>query len=260
MTDGASAGGFNPDYFERLAEVEDRHFWFTSRNALLERVLAPLAAALPPGTRVLEVGTGNGNTLRAVERACHGTTVVGMDPFVEGLALARRRTSALLVCGSIERLPFRGAFGLVAAFDVLEHVPDDLGALRAVRDQLSPRAHLILTVPAFAHLWSPFDEAAHHCRRYERAQLRRVLEAAGFQIERLTFFMTTLYPALRLSRLVGRNRERNRHAATHERELKIVPGLNALFTALLSVEARAVAAGVQLPFGTSLLAIARRPD
>jgi SAM-dependent methyltransferase len=244
-------GGFDPDYFTQLARAEDHHFWFTSRNDLLARILAPIAAALPPHARVLEIGTGTGNTLRVLERAGGGARVVGVDAFVEGLRLARTRSNAALVCGSVDRLPLRGPFHLAAAFDVIEHVADEHGALCATRSVLAPGARLVVTVPAFQHLWSAFDEAAHHCRRYERPQLQAALERAGFRVDRLTFFMAALYPLVRARRWFGGSGER-----AIARELRVVPGLNAALRAILGVEARAVAAGAQPPFGTSLLAIA----
>lgn len=249
----AGGGGFDPQHFTELAGVEDRHFWFTSRNDLLARILAPIAAGLPPRARVLEVGTGTGNTLRVLDRAASGATVVGVDSFVEGLLIARTRSRASLVCGSVDRLPLRGPFHLAGAFDVIEHVSDDHGALRAIRSVLAPGARLVVTVPAFQHLWSAFDEAAHHCRRYERPQLQAALGRAAFRVDRVTFFMAALYPLLRASRWYEGRRGRTTPLA---RELRVVPGINAVVRTILGLEARAVAAGTQLPFGTSLLAIA----
>lgn len=91
--------GYNPAHFKALFEVEDRHFWFRARNRALSAVISGLAAAFPRRCRILEVGCGDGNTLRMLEESCPGAAVVGMDLFAEGLEYARQRTRAPLVRG-----------------------------------------------------------------------------------------------------------------------------------------------------------------
>jgi SAM-dependent methyltransferase len=258
MTTSRAPGGFDPQHFARLAAVEDRHFWFTSRNRLLARVLRPVAAALPCDARVLEIGTGTGNTIRVLEALFPAATVVGMDLFSDGLRVARSRTRAPLVQAAIDRLPFGESFDLIVAFDVIEHVSDDLAALAAIRRALKPSGWLALTVPAFGHLWSQFDEEAHHCRRYQREELRARLADSGYDVQRLTYVMATLYPMLRAARLLTRSVSRQRSRSAVDRELHVIPVVNRALTMLLDLESRVVAAGYALPFGTSLLATARQ--
>src|SRR5438046_4960741 len=93
--------GYSPAFFEELARVEDRHFWFRSRNRLLSRVVGDLVQPLPQGFRVLEAGCGNGNVLRFLSAAIRRGVVIGIDLFEEGLRLARRRSTALLVRGDV---------------------------------------------------------------------------------------------------------------------------------------------------------------
>jgi SAM-dependent methyltransferase len=244
--------GYDPIHFDRLAAVEDRHFWFTARNRLLAGILSRIA--LPPRARVLEVGTGTGNTLRVLERSYPDATLVGVDLFEEALTIARRRTGAHLVRARVEHLPFDRPFDLLAAFDVIEHVSDDRAALAALRSLLASGGSLVLTVPALARLWSRVDDEAHHCRRYEIADLSGRLLEAGFVIERLTFVMASLYPLLRIGRLAA-GRERG---SALMRELRVVPVVNSMLRGLLTLEASAVTSGRNLPIGTSLLAVARR--
>jgi SAM-dependent methyltransferase len=254
----AEQSGYDPIFFEQLFQVEDRHFWFRTRN----RVLAALARAIlqQGGGRVLEVGCGTGNVLRVLASACPGGLVVGMDLFAEGLALARRRTGCPLVQGDMQAAPFSAQFDLVGLFDVLEHLPDDRAVLRDLRGLLAPGGHLLLTVPAHPWLWSYFDEAAHHCRRYTEADLEQKLREAGYTVEYCTPYMAAILPLVWLRRkLAGRVRPASvsEQALTSE-ELRIVPGLNAALIALLSFEAAVLARGRRLPFGTSLLVLARR--
>src|SRR5260370_11422292 len=95
-------------------------------------------------------------------------------------------------------------------FDVLEHLEDDLGALRAWRLLMADRGRLILTVPAGRALWSYFDEASRHVRRYEIEELRDKLTAAGFEVEFLSPYIGILYPTLWLGRRVAQTKHQPR--------------------------------------------------
>jgi SAM-dependent methyltransferase len=255
------SASYTPAFFEPLFAVEERHFWFRARNDLITAVCASLSAGLPPGYRVLEIGCGNGNVLRALERACPAGTVIGMDLFREGLGYARRRTAAPLLQGDMHRSPFGGRFELVGMFDVLEHLDDDIRVLRDLRELLADDGHLVLTVPAGQELWSYFDEAAHHRRRYGPAALSERLAATGYEVVRCTPFMLSLYPLVWAGRRVAAAMNRLRPSgeeALAVDELRVRPGVNELILGALQQETRLVAAGRDLPFGTSLLAVARR--
>ena len=256
MIDARRPAGYDAKHFQKLIDVEDRHFWFASRNAVLSTALTTVT--IPEHARVLEIGTGTGNTLRVLERAFPRAALVGMDMFEEGFAAARVRTKAQLVRASVERLPFRGEFDLIGAFDVLEHIEDDRAAFRRLRRLLTPGGYLVLTVPASARLWSRFDADSHHFRRYEPDGLRERLVEAGFVVERLTYFFAALYPVVRIFRWMSdRLPVREGSKSPVARELRVVPVVNAAAMSILAIEARLASAGFRLPIGTSLLAIAR---
>ncbi len=252
------AGGYDPDFFALLDAVEDRHFWFRGRARVIDSLSRQLTANLPTGHRILELGCGNGGMLRALANACPAAQVIGMDLFAEGLWHARRRTNCPLVQADVCRAPFSTRFELIGMFDVLEHIPDDRGILREVNKLLSPEGALLMTVPAHPELWSYFDEASQHCRRYTMEELRGKLEEAELVVEYLTPFMGCLYPLMRIGRWV-KSLRRNRDAtAMTAAELRITPGLNGLLDLLLKREARSIEERRQLSSGTSLLAVARR--
>jgi SAM-dependent methyltransferase len=256
----ATHQSYDPEAFSHLFAVEDRHFWFQARNRVLEAAIAPLERGWPDGYRVLEVGCGSGFVLRLLERLCRRGVVVGMDLHEEGLALARRRVGCRLVRGDVFDWPFPEPFHLIGLFDVLEHLDDDVGALRQLRKGLAQGGRLVLTVPAHMALWSYADTYAHHRRRYGTAGLREALQSAGFQVEYLTQFFGLLYPLAWLAR--RRPGQAAGVDAAHDRErfhkeLRVVPGVNGVLRWLLSRAAFFVRRRWRLPLGTSLLAIAR---
>lgn len=266
-TENAAEGAhkpYDPDFFAKLADVESRHFWFRTRNQVITALTQQFAKDWSDGYRVLEVGCGTGNVLQALDKACSRGVVVGMDLFAEGLAFARKRTSCALVQGDVELPGFGVPFDVVGAFDVVEHLPDDLRILRSLHAMLRPGGVLLLTVPAYQSLWSYFDEASHHCRRYEPKDLREKLNQAGFEVEFLSPFMASVYPLMWLVRRIGSLRRRGKTPSAESnlsltlQELRIVPVLNGLLTFVLRQEARLIQARMVLPFGSSLIAAARR--
>ena len=255
---------YDPAHFAMLFASEDRHFWFRARNRILATLAEQVTRKLPDGFRVLEVGCGTGNVLAALAQACRRGTVLGMDLFAEGLRFARQRSGCQLLQGDMCQPPFAAQFDVVGMFDVLEHLPDDEQVLRDAHRMLAPGGALLLTVPAHQSLWSAFDEAGHHCRRYELPDLETKLARAGYTVEFLTEYMATIFPLVWLHRrLAGGGQARG--ASTHDQtqkmiadELRITPGVNGVLTFLLFQEARWLARRRRLPFGTSLLAIARK--
>jgi SAM-dependent methyltransferase len=252
--------GFDAEYFPILRAVEDRHFWFRARNAVLDGLVQQLEAPLKPGYRVLEVGCGTGNTLRVLRERCRRGSFVGVDFQHDGLAYARERTGSPLVQADICCAPFLPAirFNLIGIFDVLEHIDDDRRMLDALRSWTAPGGALLITVPAAPALWSPFDVAACHRRRYTVDTLREKLVEAGFRIEYLSPFMACLYPLLWAHRRFPYPRRRGRLPFDMAREeLRVVPVVNSALAWLLWPEPAVIRARRRIPFGTSLIAIAR---
>jgi SAM-dependent methyltransferase len=144
-----------------------------------------------------------------------------------------------------------GHYDLIVLLDVLEHIPDDKGALAALKPKLAPGGRLMLTVPAMPSLWSGHDVAHHHQRRYTRATLDAVVQAAGFDTLRRTAFNTLLLPAIVgvrwLNRLLGR-------AGGDEDRIPPRP-INGLLTWLFGAERHVAVRGL-LPAGVSIALVA----
>jgi ubiquinone/menaquinone biosynthesis C-methylase UbiE len=246
------AEGYDPAVFDRIADVEDKSFWFRARNRLIVQLASEYVR---PGDRLLEVGCGTGYVLRALARDC-GLRATGSELFAEGLRHARQRVpEAEFVQLDAREMPFEESFDIVGAFDVIEHIQDDLAVLSGLHRALSPGGVLVLTVPQHPWLWSSADTQACHVRRYRRSELCGRVIQAGFTPVRVTSFVTSLLPVMALSRW----RERIlRHEPDPIADLVPPSPVNGLFEWILTLERRAIARGIDLPAGGSLVLVARR--
>lgn len=257
---------------EDLASQEENHWWFRARRRILQAVLA--GAGRPQEARqVVDLGCGAALDLAQLAPAEAGR--IGIDRAASALEAARRRLEAehadagsgterngfLLARADATTLPLRDACAdLVFALDVLEHLDDDALALREARRILVPGGLLLVTVPAWPFLWSEHDEALEHRRRYRRADLLNLLRGAGFEIERESYFNFLLFGPAALYRLVrrcivGTGRRRSAPPSSDTRRLGNFGGW--LLERSMGAE-RFWVSRRRLPFGLSLLALARR--
>jgi SAM-dependent methyltransferase len=253
MEASTAKGGYNPEVFEELATLEERSFWFAERNKIICWALRRYAPALGD---YLELGCGTGHVLAAVHEAFPGARCVGIEPFEDGLKIARGRLRGVeLRQGDGAGLDEDCAYDAIGSYDVLEHIVDDQGVLRNMARALRPGGTLVLTVPQHPWLWSDTDEAAEHVRRYRRGELVERVETAGLEVMRCTSFVTTLLPALALSRLLRRWRTSQDSLS----ELRMAGWAQAVLRPALVLDRLLIGAGAPLPAGGSLLLVARRP-
>jgi SAM-dependent methyltransferase len=240
------------DYERQTHRAEDRHWWYRGRRTVLDGVIAGLG--LPEPARVLDAGCGSGRNM--VELARHGS-VTGVELSDTSVALARERDVGEVVAGSVLEMPFaENSFDLAVSLDVIEHLDDDLAALREFRRTVAPGGALLVTVPAYQWLWSGHDEINHHHRRYTRRSLQRVAEQAGWNQLRTTYFNSLLLPAAILLRVLDRvNRAKTTESSL---DLWVPPApVNWLLERPLTLEAALIARGGRIPAGLSLLAVFR---
>jgi len=259
------AASYDETNFEKLYRVEDRHFWFRTRQAIVAALCQSFVPNLPANYRVLEIGCGTGQLLKTLQANCSGGQVFGLDLFWEGLAFARQRSTASLIQGRAETMPFNeGQFDLIGMFDVLEHLENDEAILHSVERMLKPGGKLILTVPAGRRLWSTTDLVARHQRRYEPEELNQKLQNSGLQVEYLSEFMQALYPLARLRPkapllLEDMSAEEERKSRRKfGQELMVLPVVNEIAYLLLSTEVRKIRRYQPIRRGTSLIAVASR--
>jgi SAM-dependent methyltransferase len=242
-----------PELYEAHERLEDSHWWFEGRRRVLREVLR--RHLLPRAhRRILDVGCGTGGMFPLLSEFGE---VDGAESSPDALERARRRFPGRRIepCRLPDELP-RGAWDVVTAFDVIEHLDAPVESLKAMRARLPFDGQVVVTVPAFQFLWSRHDEANHHRRRYSRLELVSHLSAAGLRVTYVSYFNTLLFPAVAGARLL----ERLVPSRFGGGEADLVPTrepVNALLARVFGSEALAVGRA-SLPWGVSLVAVAQR--
>lgn len=239
------------------ATAETRHFWFRGFRAFVTPLLEH-AAAGRSDLRVLDSGCGTGANLQLLGRFGRA---YGFDLSETGLRLGRQAGRTRLARASVAAAPFPDAsFDIVTSFDVLYSLneADERHAIADMFRLLKPGGFAIVNVAAMQALRGDHSVLSREVRRYERDDLRVRLTRAGFAIVRLTYTNAVLFLPLRLTRAMQRRRGlRSEGEAQHEISVPAAP-INATLTALLRLEALWLR-WFDVPFGSSLLCLARKP-
>ncbi|MDH5765817.1 MAG: class I SAM-dependent methyltransferase [Gammaproteobacteria bacterium] len=247
-------GGFKAHYFSDLAKLEATNFWFRSRNQL---IIWALKKYCPNLKSFLEIGCGTGFVLSGINKAFPQAVLHGSEIFTAGLEFSvERMPSVDFMQMDARNIPFYEEFDAIGAFDVLEHIEEDECVMEQVHVALKPNGIMLVTVPQHQWLWSAADEYACHFRRYSAVDLHKKIQNAGFQIVRSTSFVTSLLPAMMVSRLFQKKIDHEKFDASAE--LKISPWLNALFFRTLMAEQILIKKGMNFPVGGSRLVVARK--
>ncbi|MCX7099400.1 MAG: methyltransferase domain-containing protein [Methylococcales bacterium] len=249
------SAGFKAHYFNKLAEVESGNFWFCGRNRI---ILWALRKYIPELKSFLEIGCGTGFVISGISKQFPEAKLFGSEYLEEGLVHARQRLPTAEFSQMDARyIPYESELDAIGAFDVLEHIEDDEAVLEQIYKALKPGGFVFITVPQHRWLWSTTDEYACHVRRYVANDLHRKARKAGFEIVRSTSFVSTLLPAMFLSRFF--QQDKKDISIDEVTELRINPILNKIFEGFLYVELVLIRAGITLPIGGSRLLVARKP-
>lgn len=241
-------------YAHQYALLEGQHWWFRARRLVLRDLLACLG--WPQQPRILEIGVGPGYNL--LEIYPPDARLEGVEPDEALAALAAERGPLPVFQATIDRLPTEirdESYDGVTMFDVLEHIEDETGALRIASQKLRPGGWIVLSVPAYMWLWGQQDAVNQHFRRYTLRELRWKVQAAGFTVERATYFNTFLFPpiaAVRLFARYGRRRHNEKGDFAYGRNPS-----NPLLRSMFAAE-RVFLRYIDFPFGVSIFAAARK--
>lgn len=263
---GAVEAAMKPENYEIIFEVEDDHWWFVGRRAVvfaqIENALGTQASqparvaeeelhAAPRAFQSLDIGCGTGATMDHLRKFGE---VQGIDLAMIPLSFSRRRGHQRTMCASATELPFADeTFDLITALDVIEHLDDDVKGLSEIRRTLKPGAPAVIYVPAFQALWGPNDDQSGHKRRYRLPELQAAAENAGLTVEHISYSNFAMFVPIWLGRkllnLLGRT-EASENKINH-------PLINKLLAWLFASEANWLRRH-RLPFGVSVVCVVRK--
>ena len=200
--------------------------------------------------KILDTGWGTGRNL--LELSKFGEAI-GLDLSDDAIEYCEKRNLNVKK-GNVEEMPFNeNTFDLVTSIDVIYHrwINSDDKALREINRVLKPKGKAIVQVAAYQFMYSNHDRAVFTERRYSKKQFKKKLKAAGFEIERLTYYNTTLFPAALVKRLLEKE--------SYTSEIKhMSPLLNSILTKIALTE-NSIVKYVNMPFGLSLVAVVKKP-
>ncbi len=233
--------------YERMNELESRHWWFTARRSIIASLLKPLLMG-KPDPAILEAGCGSGGNLTMLRRFGK----VDAFEYDTGARCAAEQKSGLDIrFGALPgNVPFSDkSYDLIGLFDVPEHVKDDEASLTALARRLGESGKILVTVPAFPFMWSKHDERHHHFRRYTRKSLAKAASKAGLKVSYSSYFNTFLFPLAVVARAI------KKVTGSDVPDDQLPPAwANALLSRVFQFE-RHFLGRVRMPFGLSLAAV-----
>ena len=243
--------------YEEMYQMELRHWWFAAKHSIVLALLEAFRPGERPDRRmrVADLGCGCGAMLSKL--VAGGYDAVGVDTSDLALEFCRARGVPVVkghLPGEVD-LP-DASLDAVLMLDVLEHIEDDQAALTSATNLIKPGAIFVCTVPAYSWLWTARDEFHHHKRRYSKRDLvERLRSVDGLQIVHVSFMNTFLFPLALGGRLLAKALDRHDEAT----DLSIPRfGLNRLLQAIFEAERYLLTRRWYLPFGLSLVAVARK--
>lgn len=174
---------------ENMADLEDNHWWFRERRHIIAKAIEGI-----PASTALDIGAGAGGNTRVLEAA--GWRATALEFSDAGVELGRAR-GLDVVQGDARDIPFPDdSFGLVVAYDVLEHITEDDKVVAEIARVVRPGGRVLIAVPADPRLWSPHDEAIGHVRRYTRPELVKLFDGPRFRINEVRSWNVLLRPVV----------------------------------------------------------------
>lgn len=242
---------FPEESFSLLAAAEANHWWFRARNRVL---LWALRSRVGRFSSLLEIGCGTGFVLEGIRGAYPDADIHGSEYFEEGLMYAKERIpSATFTQLDATQMSDVECYDVIGAFDVIEHIEQDQLVLNNLSKAIKKGGSLIVSVPQHRWLWSEVDEYACHVRRYTRSELIKKVQDAGLRVEYTTSFVSFLVPLMWLSRLRARAGDYDPMA-----EFRIPNWLNYSLEQIMKLELGVLKLGIPMPFGGSLLLVAKK--
>ncbi|MDI9355825.1 MAG: class I SAM-dependent methyltransferase [Chitinophagaceae bacterium] len=249
----------NSDYpkeaFSILYEYEPKNFWFVSRNKVIQFLFGKFLGNKK--MKVLEIGCGTGFVLKGLSEKFEQYDLYGSEIHLEGIKFAKKRLPHVeFIQLDATHMPFINKYDSICAFDVIEHIDEDIKVIQQVNKALIQGGYFFITVPQYQWMWSINDDLAYHKRRYSKSELNNKLENNNFQVEYLGSFVFTLFPFMVISRFLKRKKAADITGDINE--LKLNPFINTIFLFLMKMDEILISSGFKLPFGGSLIVVAKK--
>jgi SAM-dependent methyltransferase len=245
------------DEYRKLAAVEDRMWYFRSLHGHvrreLERAFTDTGFTSP---RILDAGCGTGGLIRRLRGVHPDWKYEGVDVMPQACELARASCGPEIPIaeGSVTALPYADAsFDAVTSADVIYQLERPVEALVEFHRVLKPGGVAIVNVPAYRWLWSYHDVAVHSRHRFTRGEMDQLLARAGFGARWLTHCNALPFPLVVVKRkLLASSRDTS--------DVKLYPPpIEAAFNAAMAIEHGWLRLGGRWAWGSSVLAVARKP-
>jgi len=239
--------------YREMYEQQNKHWWFVGRTKIILSLINKYLRNTQKPIKILDIGCGTGKMLR--EMSSFGEAY-GLDSSEEAISFCKQYCSQKVMKGFLpNENPYRNqVFDLILALDVLEHIEDDREVIKCIYEMLSDSGYGIITVPAYMFLWSNHDEVHNHKRRYILTELKKKLEQAGFEIQKISYFNTFLFLPILLVRMLSKVIGRRNNSS----DLGVsISRLNFIFEKIFSFE-RHLLNLFKLPFGVSIIAVVKK--
>ena len=266
---------FPSEGMDMLYLAENKHFWHIARREFIYQEISRILASLYPqdngkSTKILDVGAGTGSVTRHFLSQGFNNIALG-EIHPQGLEYAKTYGIKDLYCMDLLDVPFADEFDCIFAFDVLEHIDDDLVALKNMKSMLknNTKSLLALSVPAHKWLWNAHDVSVHHKRRYTKNELVALMQQSGFDIVCAKYFFISITPLLWVRALLHsapyptQNSHIESNTESHKKELRDTPPPALINKALLGIcrlenkIQKLLPQNLNAPFGGSLLVVGK---
>jgi 2-polyprenyl-3-methyl-5-hydroxy-6-metoxy-1,4-benzoquinol methylase len=246
--------------FDLTDEYAETSFWVSSRNRLFSWLVHRERDRLGQAA-LLDVGCGTGDFAQHLSKD-GSLSVTGSEIYLKGLQFAQKRQPHIefiqydVTEGILDR-----SYSIITAFDVLEHIEEDVAGMRNVHEMLTEDGVFILSVPQHKFLWSKLDEIVFHKRRYSRSDMLAKLRKTGFTPVRVTSHVFTLFPLMYLSRLLDKSKSdpaATQDASALSDRVTFSPVVNWIFNKIMFIDEALIRCGISLPFGGTLVVVARK--
>lgn len=250
------------DYPDEGFDLTDKNgensFWVSSRNRLFKRIVQDHLVAAGK-TKFLEIGCGTGGFIEKIVDN-ESLEITGSEIYLRGLLYAKKNLPNVdFIQFDVTKGVVGNEFDIIVAFDVIEHIENDVAAISNINKMLHKGGSFIVTVPQHMFLWSKLDEIVKHKRRYSRRDLVAKLQSNGFDISYCTSFLFALFPLMLISRIFDRRRDQsNFDEDALEKRVKFSNVLNWVFDHLMRIDEAFIKLGISLPFGGTLVVVAKK--